>query len=300
MSISRRRPSNGWPGKPISSPHPFDMHITGVKYDRCPIDVTPSTGSMQGPRPSTNLTGVSGTVARPVFHNAMNRIPDSSVVPWTTSSPYVKKNTTFFVNMATSSGRSGNASGRVDVPSKPSCNRTRPLSRLIRAMPSSVDVPMPTNSTGAWKGTNGSSTTISRVCTLTSTSTAATLSVILRSSPNHPSNKGSTRISGSCAVPSYHPRIYCIPSYRTDAVRNSRSPCVPPASVSTSTSHYSRSTSTTAITPMLNALSPVRGARLNSLWPSRKGTDSSTFIRSPISPTHKWDSLPSTSTRGSN
>ena len=280
------------------------MHTMGVKYDRCPIDVTPSTGSMRGPRPSTNSTGVSGTAARPVFHNAMNRIQDSSVVPWTTSSPYVKKNTTFSVNMATSSGRSGNASGRVDVPrilpSKPSCNRTRPLSRSIHAMPSSVDVPTPTNSTSAWKGTNGSSTTISRACTLTSTSTAATLSVILRSSPNHPSNKGSTRISGSCAVPSYHPPIYCIPSCRTDAVRNSRSPCVPPASVSTSTSHYSTSTWTTAITPTLNALSPVRGARLNSSWPSRKGTDSSTFIRSTISPTRKWDSLPSTSTRGSN
>ena len=120
-----------------------------VKYDRCSIDVTPSTDLMRGPRPSTNSMGVSGTVARPVFHNATNRIPDSSVVPWTTSSSYVKKNTTFFVNMATSSGRSGNASGRVDVPpilpSKPSCNRTRPLARSIHATPSSVDVPTPTN-----------------------------------------------------------------------------------------------------------------------------------------------------------
>ena len=136
---------------------------------------------------------------RPVFHNATNCIPDSLVVPWTSSSPYVKKNTTFFVNMATSSGRSGNASGRIDVPpilpSKPSWRRTRPLARSIRAMPSSVDVPTPTNSTGAWKGTNVSFTTISRGCTLTSTSTAATPSVILRSSPNHLSNKGSTRIS---------------------------------------------------------------------------------------------------------
>ena len=206
--------------------------------------------------------------------------------------------------MATSSGRSGNVSGRVDVPpilpSKPSCKRTRPLARSIRATPSSVDVPTPTNSTGAWKVTNGSSTTISRACILTSTNTAATPSVIPRSSPNHPSNKGSTRISGSCAVPSYHPLICCIPSCRTDAVRNSRSHCVLRASASTSTSHYSTRTSTTAIIPTLNALSPARGARLNSSWPSRKVTDCSTFIRSTISPKHKSDFLPSTSTRGSN
>ena len=39
VSISRQRPSNGWPGKPISSPHPFDMHTMEVKYDRCPIDI---------------------------------------------------------------------------------------------------------------------------------------------------------------------------------------------------------------------------------------------------------------------
>ena len=132
------------------------------------------------------------------------------------------------------------------------------------------------------------------------TSTAATLSVIPRSSPKHLSNKGSTRISDSCAVPSYHPPIYCIPSCRIDAVRNSRSHCVPPASASTSTSHYSTNTSTTAITPTPNTLSPARGVPQNSSWPSRKGTDCSTFIRSTISPTHKCDSLPSTWTRGSN
>ena len=88
--------------------------------------------------------------------------------------------------------------GHVDVPlippSKPFCKRTRPLALSIRAIPSSVDVPTPTNSTGAWKMTDASSSTISRACTLTSTNTAATPSVIPRSSLNHPSNKGSTRI----------------------------------------------------------------------------------------------------------
>ena len=280
------------------------MRITEVRCDRCPTDVTPSTDLMRRLRPSTNSTGVSGTVVRPVFRNATNRIPDSSVVPWTTSSPYVKKNTIFFANKVTTSDRSRNVSGPVDVPpippSEPSCKRTRPLARSIHATPSSVDVPTPTNSTDTWKVTNGSSTTISRACTLTSTSTVATLSVIPRSSPNHLSTKASTRISGSCAVPSYRPPICCIPSCRTDAARNSRSRCVTRASASTSMPRYSTRTWTTVITPTPNALSPARGAPPNSPWPSRKGTDSSTFIRSTIFPTRKLASLPSTSTRGLN
>ena len=85
-------------GSPSPCPHPFDMRTMGARCDRCPNDVTPSTGSMRRPRPSTNSTGVSGTVARPVFHNATNCILDSSVVPWKTCLPCVNRNTIFFAN----------------------------------------------------------------------------------------------------------------------------------------------------------------------------------------------------------
>ena len=118
-------------------------------------------------------------------------------------------------------------------------------------------VPMPTNSTNTWKVTDVSSTTISRVCTLTSTNTAAIPSVIPRSSPNHLSTKVSTHILDSCAVPSYHPLICPIPCCLTDAVRNSRSRCMLRASLRTSMLRYSTRTSTTVITPMPNALSFV-------------------------------------------
>ena len=87
----------------------------GVRCDRCPANVTSSTDLMRRLRPSTNSTGFSGTVVRPVFRNVMNRIPDSSVVPWTTSSPYIKKNTTYFAKTSISSDRSGNVSGRVHI-----------------------------------------------------------------------------------------------------------------------------------------------------------------------------------------
>ena len=183
-------------------------------------------------------------------------------------------------------------------PSDPQTHQTPLLP--FRATPSSLDVPTPINSTGVWKVANASSTTISRACTLTSTNTAAIPSVIPRSLPNQPSNKGSTRISGLCAVPSYRSPICCISSCRTDAARNSRSRCVPRASASTLMPRYSTRTSTTAITPTPNAFSPVRGAHPSSPWPSRKVTDCSTFIRSTIFPKHMWDSSPSTSTRASN
>ena len=266
-------PLLGWGGQRVSqSPAAFEWLAWEAHLVSTPIRHAHNRGEVR-PLPDQSYTadGVSGTGSRPVFSNVTNRSPDSSVVPWTTSSPYIKKNTTFFANTAISADRSGNVSGRVDVPpippSEPSCNRTRPLARLIRATPSSVDVPAPTNSTSTWKVTNVSSTTISRACTLTSTSTAATLSVIPRSSPNCLSTKASTCVLGSCAVPSYRPPICCIPCCRTDAV-SLRSCFVPLASASTSMPRYSTRTSTTVITPTPNALSPVRGAPPNSPWQS--------------------------------
>ena len=219
----------------------------GVRCDRCPTDVTATTQTV------CEFDGCfwhGCPTCFPQHHESHPRLLGCTMDD-------------IFANKVTLSDRSGNVSGPVDVlpipPSEPSYKRIRPLARSIHATPSSVDVPTPITSTDTWKVTNASSSTISGACTLTSTSTVAILSVIPRSSLNHFLTKASTCTSGSCAVPSYHPPICCIPSCRTDAARNSRSRCVTRAFASTSLPRYSTRTWMTVITPTPNALSAVRG-----------------------------------------